>query len=514
MVLARPPAPDSAASRAATPASGIERDAWIKRNRYYHREIHDICRKFVPPRSRVLVIGSQTGDILSAMDVDPAKSIAVDSSEELVEYSRHKHPSYRFEHGEPDDLAPVLGGAPPFDYIVLPDVIGAMDDLQRTFNGLHPYCHPRTKVVLTYYNFLWEPILALGEKLGMKMPQPYQNWLSMNDIASILRLSEFRVDAAEVALLIPRRVPLGDPLNRFAARNRLLRHLCLIQYFAATYQAPDAAQLARRQALSVSVVVPCRNEVGNIEAAVQRIPEMGRQTEVIFIDGESTDGTVEKIEEMIAANSRQLDIKLLHQVPREVAEATGEQPHRMLKLGKGDAVRKAFAAAKGDILMILDADLTVPPEDLPKFFFPLADGLTDFANGCRLVYPMQDQAMRLANLIGNRFFGVAFSWLLGQPVKDTLCGTKALFKKDYEAIVANRSYFGDFDPFGDFDLLFGAARQRLRIGDIPIRYRRRIAGLSKVSVLRHGVLLARMTLIGFYRLKLLVWLRRPQPARL
>jgi glycosyltransferase involved in cell wall biosynthesis len=186
----------------------------------------------------------------------------------------------------------------------------------------------------------------------------------------------------------------------------------------------------------------------------------------------------------------------------------------MLKLGKGDAVRKAFTAAKGDIVMILDADLTVPPEDLPKFFFPLADGKLDFANGSRLVYPMQDEAMRFVNLLGNRFFGVAFSWLLGQPVKDTLCGTKALFKKDYDAIAANRAYFGEFDPFGDFDLLFGAARLRMRIGDIPIRYRRRVAGLSKVSVLRHGILLARMTLVGFYRLKLLEWLRRAsKPVR-
>jgi glycosyltransferase involved in cell wall biosynthesis len=347
-------------------------------------------------------------------------------------------------------------------------------------------------------------VLALGEKLGMKMPQPDQNWLSMDDVSSILRLSEFHVDYAQAALLIPRRVPLGDAINTFAARNRLLRHLCLIQYHVATYRPPTQAQLARREALTVSVVVPCRNEVGNVESAVERIPQMGRRTEIIFIDGESTDGTVEKIEEVIAAESGHRDIKLMHQVP----QGTGEQPHRMLKLGKGDAVRKAFAAASGDILMILDADLTVPPEDLPKFFFPLADGMIDFANGCRLVYPMQDEAMRFANLLGNRFFGVAFSWLLDQPVKDTLCGTKALFKRDYERIVANRHYFGEFDPFGDFDLLFGAARLHMKIADIPIRYRRRMAGVSKVSVLRHGILLARMTLIGFYKLKLAVWLRR------
>ncbi len=504
MVLARPPEPIPTGSRAETSISGAQRDIWIRRNWYYHRETQRICSHYVPPRSRTLVVGSQTGDILSAMDVDPAKSVAIDSSEALVEHSRIKHPNYRFEHGEPDQLSEVLGDEAPFDYIVLPDLVGLVDDLQRALAGLHPYCHSRTRVVLTSYNFLWEPVLALGEKLGMKMPQPDRNWLSMHDVSSILRLSEFHVDDAQAALLIPRHVPVGDSINAFAARNRLLRHLCLIQYHVATYQPPMQAQLERREALTVSVVVPCRNEVGNVESAVDRIPEMGRRTEIIFIDGESTDGTVEKIEEVIAAESGRRDIKLMHQVP----QGTGEQPHRMLKLGKGDAVRKAFAAASGDILMILDADLTVPPEDLPKFFFPLADGLIDFANGCRLVYPMQDEAMRFANLVGNRFFGVAFSWLLDQPVKDTLCGTKALFRKDYERIAANRDYFGEFDPFGDFDLLFGAARLEMKIADIPIRYRRRTAGVSKVSVLHHGILLARMTLIGFYKLKLAAWLGR------
>ncbi len=505
MVLARAES-TQAASRAESSISGSQRDVWIQRNWYYHREIQRICSRYVPPRSRTLVVGSQTGDILSAMDVDPAKSVAIDSSEALVEYSRAKYPRYRFDHGEPDRLSEVLGDEAPFDYIVLPDLVGLVEDLQRALAALHPYCHAGTRLVLTSYNFLWEPVLALGEKLGMKIPQPDQNWLSTNDVSSILGLSEFRVDDARAALLIPRHFPLSDAINAFAARNGFLRHFCLIQYHVATYQPPTEAQLARREALTVSVVVPCRNEAGNVESAVERIPEMGRRTEIIFIDGESTDGTVEKIEEVIAAESGHREIKLMHQVP----EGTGEQPHRMLKLGKGDAVRKAFAAASGDILMILDADLTVPPEDLPKFFFPLADGMIHFANGCRLVYPMQDEAMRFANLVGNRFFGVAFSWLLDQPVKDTLCGTKALFKEDYERIAANRHYFGDFDPFGDFDLLFGAARLDMKIADIPIRYRRRVAGQSKVSVFRHGILLARMTLVGLYRLKLLVWLRRAQ----
>jgi len=506
-VLTRPPDLAPATDRPVFFQSGEERDFWIDRNRYYHGTVEDICRSQVPTGSSVLVVGSQTGNLLAALEADPTRSVGVDPAASLVERARSKFPEYTFEHGDPEDLGPVLGDRT-FDYIVMPDVVGQLDDLQRAFTGLHRHCHPGTRLVVTYYNFVWEPILRLAEKLRLKMPQPEQNWLSMTDIASILRLSEFAVTTADSALLVPAAAPGASLLNSVARHNRVLRHLCLIQYFAATYAPPTVETLARRAALSVSVVIPCRNEVGNIDAAIERVPDMGRHTEIIFIDGESTDGTVEKIEAVIAAGAGGRDVKLLHQVPRTPADQTGERPHRMLALGKGDAVRKAFAAAEGDIVMILDADLTVPPEDLPKFFLPLADGEVRFANGCRLVYPMQDEAMRFVNLLGNRAFGVAFSWILGQPVKDTLCGTKALFRSDYEAIVANRAYFGDFDPFGDFDLLFGAARLKLKIADIPIRYRRRVAGLSKVSVLRHGMLLVRMTLIGFHRLRLLPWLGR------
>ena len=504
-LLTRPEDTPSAAGRPDRGRTGKERDRWIDLNRYYHRSIEELCRAVIPAGSSVLVLGSQTGNLLPALEADPATSAGVEATGGLVETARAKYPAYRFEHCDPEDLGPVLGDQL-FDHVVLLDLVGQVDDLQRTFTGLHCHCHPGTRLVVTYYNFIWEPALRLAEKIGLKMPQPEQNWLSMTDIASILALSDFPVDRAESALLVPRDLPGAAFLNRIAPRNPVLRHLCLVQYFCATHVPPDGAVLATRAATSVSVVVPCRNEVGNIEAAVRRIPEMGSHTEIVFVDGQSTDGTVEKIEAVIEAEAGRRDVKLIHQVSRTASEATGEQADRMLALGKGDAVRKAFAVASGDILMILDADLTVPPEDLPKFFYPLADRKVDFANGCRLVYPMQDEAMRFVNLVGNRVFGFVFSWLLGQPVKDTLCGTKALLKRDYQAIVANRSHFGDFDPFGDFDLLFGAARLRLQIADIPIRYRRRTAGLSKVSVLRHGVLLLRMTLIGFQRLKLARWM--------
>lgn len=235
---------------------------------------------------------------------------------------------------------------------------------------------------------------------------------------------------------------------------------------------------------SVTVVVPARNEAGNIEAAVTRTPSMGAWTEIIFIEGGSKDDTWQRIQD-VQARFPDRKIRALKQSGK----------------GKGNAVREAFTVAKGDILMILDADLTMPPEDLPKFYDAVANGYCDFANGCRLVYPMEEHAMQFLNMIANKCFGLTFSWLLGQPLKDTLCGTKVLSRAHYTQIAANRSYFGEFDPFGDFDLLFGADKLNLRIADIPIRYRDRTYGQTNIQRWRHGWLLLRMVLFAARKIK-------------
>lgn len=242
--------------------------------------------------------------------------------------------------------------------------------------------------------------------------------------------------------------------------------------------------MKEKKDFSTSILIPCRNEKGNVETAIKRVPEFGAHQEIIFVEGGSTDGTKEEIERIIRTYPNK-DIKLIVQDG----------------VGKGHAVRKGFAAAEGDILMILDADLTVPPEDLPKFYDALAEDLGEFINGCRLVYPMEKEAMRFLNLMGNKFFSLMFTWILNQRFKDTLCGTKALFRKDYERIQANRRYFGDFDPFGDFDLIFGAVKQNLKVAEVPIRYRERTYGSTNISRFKHGWLLLRMTLFAYRKIK-------------
>lgn len=480
-----------------------ERDHWKDRNRYYYESIEKLCRRFVPPGSRVLELGCSTGDLLAALEPDPSGSLGLDLSPRTIEKARHKYPGLRFTVGDAERLDLPAGST--FDFLVLSDVVGHLNDVYAALRGLRAVCHSRTRLIVTYYNFLWEGVCQLAERLGAKMPQHFQNWLGMQDLENLLLLNDFSIVAQGVELLLPKRVPLlSDFVNRVAPRVVGLRHLCLVQYLVADLAPP----VTRDDSLSVSVIVPCRNEAGNIGEAAEAIPAMGPHTEIIFVDGDSTDTTVAEIEEVIDRYKGKKEIRLIHQVPRGSSKPEGASPDRMLELGKGDAVRKGFDAAAGDVLMILDADLTVPPEDLPRFVEVLAEGKAAFVNGSRLVYSLEDQSMRFLNLCGNKAFSLAFSWLLGQPIKDTLCGTKALFRKDYARIRTNRSYFGEFDPFGDFDLLFGAARLGLKIVDLPIRYARRTAGVSKVRVLRHGFLLLRMSLIGFQKFKLNRWLGR------
>jgi SAM-dependent methyltransferase/GT2 family glycosyltransferase len=455
------------------------RDDFRRRNAYYYEEIERLARFFIPEGASVLEVGSSTGDLLAALR--PARGVGVDLSPRAVEIARGKHPGLEFRAGAAEELE--LDGET-FDYVVLSDVVGYLDDVWAAFRALRRVMHPGSRVFVTFYNFVWELPLRAAAALGLKMAVPEQNWLGHHDVRNLLELNGFDVVQAGEAMLVPRRVPLvADLANRLLARLPGLRHLGLVQYVLAR---PAWHNQAEPAPLRCSVIVPCRNEAGNVEEIFRRVPQMGAGTELVFVDGSSDDGTVEEIERRLPARE---DTLLVHQ-------GVGR--------GKGDAVRKGFAAASGDVLFILDADLTVPPEDLPKFYAAIAEGRGELVNGTRLVFPMEAQAMRFLNLLGNKFFSLAFTYILGRPVKDTLCGTKVLTRADYERIARGRVYFGDFDPFGDFDLLFGAARAGLKIVEVPVRYRARTYGETKISRFRHGFLLLRMTAVAFRKFKLTV----------
>ena len=454
-----------------------KRQYWRNRNRYYYDNQEKYFRFLVPEGLSILELGCGTGDLLDALR--PKRGVGIDFSSEMVRIARERHPNLEFRTA---DMEKIEGWEETFDVLIMSDVVGHLMDIEETFRRLHVFCRPDTRIIISYYNFFWEPVLKMGEMLGLKMPQHYQNWLSSNDICNLLSLAHFQVVKLDFRLLVPKRIPwFSNFINRYFASLPGLRRLCLCQYIVAR----PIRQKEKRE-FSTTILVPCKNEKGNIEAAVKRIPPFGQHQEIIFVDGHSTDGTREEVNRIIKTYPEK-DIKLMVQ--------DGQ--------GKGDAVRKGFSVAKGDILMILDADLTVPPEDLPKFYMALAEDHGEFINGCRLVYPMEKQAMRLLNYLGNKFFSIMFTWILNQKFKDTLCGTKAIFKEGYEKIRANRNYFGDFDPFGDFDLIFGAVKQNLKVVEVPIRYRERTYGKTNISRFRHGWLLMKMTIFAYKKIKTL-----------
>lgn len=448
----------------------------------YHREILRLYRHIVPRGASVLQPGCGTGSLLAGLE--PGRGVGVDADAAAVAEARARYAgcqSLSFLPGSLESFDWSQAGT--FDYIVLSDTISTLHDVQALLSALRCACTPRTRLVLTFPSNAWRPLLGLAARIGWRERPPVFNWLSPEDVANLLRLAGFEIVSRRRHILIPLRIPvLAWAANRLLPLVPGLSHLCLTNCLVARPR-PQPAAAPR----SVSVVIPTRNERDNIEPAFRRTPPMGLWTELLFVDGRSTDGTLAEIER---------------------CRATPGQPWRRVEVltqsgkGKGNAVREAFAAAQGDVLMILDSDLTMPPEELPKFYDALVNGEAELVNGCRLVYEMEGEAMRFLNMLGNFFFARLFSWLLGQPVKDTLCGTKVLWRSDYEAIAAHRAHFGDFDPFGDFDLLFGAARLNRRIVDLPIRYRRRTYGEIKIDRWRDGALLLRMSWIAFRKLKL------------
>jgi SAM-dependent methyltransferase len=477
------PTPSNARKRellAWAEALGPRRNEWIKRNRFYYEDDVRTMRFLVPEGLKVLDLGCGTGRLLAALK--PSVGVGVDLSPAMIEVARAEHPHLAFVVGDIEAPTVLAGLEGPFDIIVLSDTIGFLIDCEETLRALHPLCGPHTRIVVSYFNRLWEPVLGLARRLGQRHPVVELNWLGSSDIANLLTLAGFEVVKGERRQLLPKSAfGLGRLVNRWIAPLPVVRSMCLRTYMVAR---PRAEALVPRP--SVSVIVPCRNERGNIEAAVSRMPAFCDDLEIVFVEGHSGDGTWEECLRVQQAWPK-VDIKCLRQPG----------------VGKGDAVRVGFAQARGDVLMILDADLTMPPEALPKFYRLIASGEAEFVNGSRLVYPMQQDAMRFLNYLANWTFARLFTYLLNQRFTDTLCGTKVVTRQGWARIVANRSYFGDFDPFGDFDLIFGAAKLNMKIAEVPIRYASRSYGETQISRFRHGWLLLRMVVFAFLKLKAL-----------
>lgn len=449
-------------------------------SRFYHSLLKNYYAFLVPPGLRVLELGCGRGDLLA--NLKPSFGVGIDFSENMLKKATRKHPNQLFVRAD----AHLLPLEEKFDIIILSDIVNDVWDVQSIFREIRHVCHPRTRLVINFFNEVWRPPLSFARRKGWGVNVQEQSWLSTNDVLNLLNLADFEPVNKFTRILLPFDCPIITPFfNRYIVHffpfNALALGIFLVArpIFRSMIAPPNHEE-------SVSVIVPCRNEAGNIRHIIDKIPQLGRQTEIIFVEGGSKDNTFETIQ------------KLIPEYPQKKIRVFQQKGN-----GKGDAVRLGFEQAEGDILMILDADLTVSPADLPRFSEAIRQRTGEFINGVRLVYPMEDQSMRFFNKLGNKFFSLAFSWLLGQPIKDTLCGTKVLRKSDYQLIARNRSYFGDFDPFGDFDLLFGAAKLNLKIAEMPIRYRARTYGDTNISRWKHGLLLLRMVIFAARRMRFL-----------
>lgn len=448
-----------------------KRDHWKGMGRWYHRRLIEIYRFLVNPNQRVLEIGCGMGSLLAQLK--PSHGVGVDFSAEMIARAKQRHPEFEYHQLDAHDLSALEGE---FDVVILSDTVNDLWDVQRALEQAKRFCAPHTRLILNFYSHLWQMPLNIAQSLNLAAPMQYQNWLTTEDVDNMLHLAGFESIRATSEILFP--FPLGGLANRYLVKLWPFNIFALSNFVIARPQAQPVDMP------SVSVVIAARNEAGNVKAIFERVPKMGSKTEIVFVEGHSKDNTYETIEN---------EMPLHPDTPSMLFRQPG--------IGKADAIRVGFDNATCDILMILDADLTVPPEDLPRFYDAIVSGKGEFINGVRLVYPMEKEAMRTLNFLGNKFFSLAFSWLLGQSIKDTLCGTKVMWREDYEKIAANRSYFGDFDPFGDYDLIFGAAKLNRKIVDLPIRYRERTYGTTNISRWKHGLLLLKMVAFAARRIK-------------
>jgi SAM-dependent methyltransferase len=454
---------------------GLADEVPSRASAYYHSRLGDLYGFLVGEGLSIIEIGCGTGDLLASLK--PRRGVGVDFSATMIAGARERHPDLEFLEADAHEF--VTDGQ--FDVVILSDLVNDVWDVQAVLEQVRSLCKPSTRLVLNFFNRVWQGPLHVVRRAGLSRPTLEQNWLSVADVTNLLHLAGFEVVTRRDEMLLPVSAgPISPLLNRFVVKLWPFSHAALTTLLVAR---PNPVP-ANSDEFSVSVIVPARNESGNIESIIERTPMMGSRTELIFVEGNSTDDTYAAVERAQAVPGRE-HVSLLRQPG----------------IGKGDAVRHGYAHATGDILMILDADMTVAPEELPRFYRAIADGSGEFINGVRLVYPMESEAMRTLNYLGNKMFSLTFSWLLRQPVKDTLCGTKVLTRSSYDVIADNRAYFGEFDPFGDFDLLFGASKSNLKIVDLPIRYRDRTYGDTNIDRWRHGVLLLRMAAFAARKLR-------------
>ena len=459
------------------------RSDWIKKSQAFYSEDIRCMQEFISKDSKVLEIGCGNGHLLASLN--PSYGLGIDISKGMIAEAKNKYKDLNFIEADIENIKTIKKLDLVFDYIIISDTIGYFNDIQSTLDNLHKVCDSDTRIIVSYYSPFWEPLLNLAAKLKMKMPELTKSLLNEDDISSLLNSSKFETVKKQKKIIFPFKLfGTGRIINRFLSCVPIISNLCLRNYVVAR----SLNVITKSLPNSASVIIPCRNEKGNIRNALDRLPLFTKDIEIIFVEGNSKDGTWDEVKKVIK------DPKFINKGFKMKAL---QQPGK----GKADAVFAAFDISSKDVLIILDGDLTVPPEDIPKFWKKISKGEGEYINGSRLVYPMENQAMRFLNYIANKLFSILFTWLLGQRYTDTLCGTKVIRRKHYIKASKRNKDLGNFDPFGDFFIIFGAARLNLKMVEVPIRYRAREYGETQISRFSHGFLLVKMVIFAFFKLK-------------
>jgi 4-amino-4-deoxy-L-arabinose transferase-like glycosyltransferase/SAM-dependent methyltransferase len=438
------------------------------RNRYYHEFLARWCRAMLPPGRKVLDVGCGRGELLAA--VEPSHGVGVDLSSAMVARARDDNPSLQFSA----QAMEAFEGDGSFDAALCINTLEYMWDVGTVLARVRAALRDNGRLLITTANPVWSPVFKLASRLGLRTPDGPRLFITNLDLVNLLELHGFEVVYERMHLAIPKRIPgISEPVNFLVSRIPGLRLISSMQMVVAR-KLPSAPR-----GYSVSMIIPCHNERDNVDRCVRAIPKLGTSTEAIFVDDGSTDGTAERVRPELNPG---VDVRVISYPTNR---------------GKGHAVKTGFDAARGDIVMIVDADLTTDPAEFQPLYDAFATGRAEFVNGTRFVYPMAGRAMKWANYMGNRVFTILVSLIMERRVSDTLCGTKAMFRWDYRHMTMGR------DPWGDYDLLFGAAQLRLALREIPVHYQERTGGESKMRPFAHMMNLLRMCWMGFWQVKTL-----------
>ena len=460
----------------------MNREKWLRKGRTFHKEDIKFLKEIIPEKSNILELGCGNGHLLSALK--PNYGLGIDFSKKLVTEAKNKHHNLNFIKADIEELPKTIGKKTKFDFIIICDTIGYLEDITQTLDNIHHFFTEDTRLIVSYYSPLWAPFLNLATLLKLKMVNINSTLLGTSDISNFLNNSHYQTVRIDRKILIPFFLfGIERLINRYIAPLPFFSYLCLRHY-----NISRSLKAINSKKKSASVIIPCKNERGNIATAIKRLPRFTDDIEVIFVEGNSSDGTWEEINKVIKVNKK---------IDKKLKIKAYKQPSK----GKADAVFYAFDQATNDILIILDGDLTVGPETLKKFWDKISTGEAEYINGSRLIYPMDNNAMRFLNYIANKIFSILFTWLLGQRFTDTLCGTKVISKKNYLRAKKKNKDLGNFDPFGDFFIIFGASRLCLKINEVPIRYKARVYGETQISRFSHGVLLIKMLIFAFLKIK-------------